>query len=65
LKNKNQTVELPPFLKVITTATNKEELNNFSLASKKLQDAAKKDPKEFAEVVQKLDKDSSFFKKNK
>jgi CYTH domain-containing protein len=35
LKNKNQKVELPPFLKVIKEVTEDKKYNNFSLADKK------------------------------
>lgn len=36
LKDKNQKVELPPFLKIIEEVTKDERFNNFNLASKKL-----------------------------
>lgn len=36
LKNKSDTVELPPFLKVIEEVTQDKRFNNYSLASKKL-----------------------------
>lgn len=35
LKNKKDTVELPPFLKVIKEVTKEKKFNNFSLADKK------------------------------
>jgi adenylate cyclase len=34
LKNKNQTVELPPFLEVVKEVTENKSYNNFSLANK-------------------------------
>lgn len=36
LKDKNQKVELPPFLKIIEEVTKDKRFNNFNLASKKL-----------------------------
>lgn len=36
LKNKNDKVNLPPYLKIFEEVTNDERFNNFSLASKKL-----------------------------
>lgn len=41
LKNKNQKVELPPFLKIIEEVTKDERFNNFELASKKLNNVKK------------------------
>jgi CYTH domain-containing protein len=38
LKNKNDTVELPPFLKIIKDVTNDKKYNNFNLANKELHD---------------------------
>jgi CYTH domain-containing protein len=37
LKNKNDRIEIPPFLKVIEEATTDKRFNNFSLADKDLQ----------------------------
>lgn len=36
LKDKNQTIELPPFLKIINEVTKDKKFNNFELASRKL-----------------------------
>jgi adenylate cyclase len=41
LENKNQEVELPPFLKIIEEVTKDERFNNFNLASKKLNNGKK------------------------
>lgn len=38
LKNKNQKVDLPPFLKIIEEVTKDKKFNNFNLASRKLHD---------------------------
>lgn len=41
LEDKNQEVELPPFLKIIEEVTKDERFNNFNLASKKLNNVKK------------------------